>query len=351
MPAASERPRVVICVASDEVARAIAAAIGHAAVFDVVDRAVTHDELVTAVELEDPDLIVLDEALAQGDVAGTIASVCAGRPLPALVLVDTETPLHRSSQGRDRLSYLGKDVLIGGGLAASSQVFARLVAAAAMVRTRRRTQTANSLMEAIRRERVKHRHADQRPEVTTLASWPLDLVVLAGGKGSGAVLEVLVERLPVLPVPVLVAVPGAELPPARVWAKSKAPMLVLDSRIQLRRANGFVVVPSGGEGRIGNDEIVVTPGQGGVDAVLDTITTAGRLRSGGFTLLLAGEDTELAMALASPVNEGGIAAVVNPDQTRAPQAGQAAVEWGLVALQLTLDEVVWILSRTIPRRA
>ncbi len=342
----------MICVASDDVARAIVAAIKHASLFDVLDRATSFVELITSVELNDPDLIVVDEDIAtDGNIAGAIGSVCAGRPLPALVLVATETPLHRTSQGQDRLSYLGKDVLVHGGLAGSSQVFARLVATAGMVRTRRRTQTANSLMEAIRRERVKHRHADQRPEVTTLASWPLDLVVLAGGEGSGEVLEVLVERLPVLPVPVLVAVPGKELPTARVWAKSKVPMLVLDTRISLRRANGFIVVPAGGEGRIGDDEIVVTPGEGGVDAILDTIGSAGRLRSGGFTLLLSGEDTELAMALASPVNEGGIAAVVDPDQTNAPAAGQAAIEWGLVALQLTIDEVCWILSRTIPRRA
>jgi hypothetical protein len=338
-------------VADDAVHKAIVEAMIRAGLFDVVARANDESELVTTLEMQDPDLLVIDEDLGHGNIGGVVASASAGRPIPALVLVPTETPIHRASQGQDRLSYLGKDVLIGGGLAGSSQVFARLVAAAGLIRTRRRTQTANSLMEAIRRERVKHRHVEQRPEVTTLAAWPLDLVVLVGAEGSRDVLETLLSRVSGLPVPVLVAVTGKELPSAAAWSKAKPPVLVLDSQIDLRRANGFVVVPSGGEGRIEGERIVVRPGPGATDGVLDTIASAGRLRSGGLTILMAGEDPELAMALAGPVNEGGIAAVVDPDQTSAPAAGQAAVEWGLVALQLSIDEIVWILSRTIPRRS
>lgn len=351
MSTAHQRSRVLIYTTRADVRDALAAALGRTALWEVIGHAADPAQLAGLLEVDSPDLVVLDEDLCGGDPLGTLSAATTGRRPPALVLVDTDPPASRAIVGERRVGFLGKDLLLRGGLVATNHVWARLVAMSDLVPTRRRTQTANSLMEAIRRARVGQRHRDQRPQVLTVASWPLDLVVLVGGRGSGAVLTEVLGRLTLTPVPVLVAIPESEIPAPSVRAALRVPVEDLVAPLELRCARGVLLAPPGTHARVDGELIVLERGAATTDEVLDTIASCGQLHSGGLTVLLSGEDTELAVALAGPVNEGGVVTVVEPTSAPQPAAAAAAAEWGLVAFSLSIDELVFILGRAIPRRA
>jgi chemotaxis response regulator CheB len=347
--AEAKQARAVLCVRPGEVGDRIRRALKGSGFFDIVAETVDAPGLTDQLQLDYPDVVIVDEDLCDGFPEMFLMQVTGGRPVPALVLTATEA-VNKGSSGKMKVSRLGKDVLLKDDLLSKNHVWARLLAVAEGVTSSKHTQTATKLEEMVRAEIARARHSELRPEVTALATWPLDLIILVGGEGSQETLEKLFERLSgVGRVPVLIAVDGDHMVNQRGFETPRLRVERLEGSTELRKTEGFLLAPPDGV-------VTISPTSVDLEANFDTfdvghtLTSAASLQSGVLAVLIAGE-ADLAMALGSVVNATGLAATLDPTDSAHGDGPQAALTWEVVDAALTLSDLAWIIEHAIPRRA
>lgn len=352
MLAPDQRPvKIALCVESGELREAIERSLGRSGAFEIVGAAASADELAALVHTYLPAAAVIDERLARGDVTTMIATVTTGRPLRALVLVEDEaTEIRRTRTGGPSLEFLARPTLVKKGLAARSHVAHTLGRLAeACGGTPRDTIPTDLLVEAVSRRQSLAGKAGIRVELATLGSWPLDVIVLVGGKGNEKLISEVVRRVRALEVPVVVALrPNAALP-LTAWAGTKVPVTHLTESVPLSRAEGLLVAPRTGSVRFSPNAIRVEPGHEPL-LVVDLVRSTGALQSGALTIQLGDSETDAALAMAGALDAGAIGAVLDPAMTEQPAGPSAALSWGRGLVTLTATELVWLLGNAVPRR-
>lgn len=342
--------RAAIAVDSPELHEAVVKALDRNGAFELVGSAINVTELAGVVHTELPDVLIVDALLGGGDIETTLARVCAGRPYKALVLVEDErTEKRQNARGSNSVVSLAKPSLLARGLAAKTHVARYFNELAELDSGMRRTIPTDILIESVERRQSLAGKAGVRDDVAVLGTWPLDLIILVGGRGNESLLTDLISRVTLLPVPVLLALrPGAALD-RRAWTGLRVPMRYLTSPLSLRLAEGFLVTPTSGSVRLSPDAIKAAPGHDPLE-VADLVRSSGALQSGALTVQLSDESTDAAEALAGAVDAGAAGAVLDP-RACAEQAGpQAALAWGQRLTVLSPSELLWLLVNAAPRR-
>lgn len=346
----ARKARAVLCMKDAGTRTALLSALDRCGFFEIVAEAASGSELEVILTDEYPDVVIVDTAVSGRDVQSFLLEAGGGRPVPALALEDTETPAKRRRKSRKwKIHRLGKDVLRKTDLLSQNQVWARLLALADQVTAVRHTQTASRLDEMIKAERIRARHSGQRPEIVTLATWPLDLIVLAGGVGADQQLAQIFAELPTLRVPVMVAIDGSAKLDTRVFHIAKVPVDLLSKTTSLRRSNGLIVCPVTGQVSVSSEDILIEPTDAPFSAAA-TVTSAGALGSCVLIVQLSDDKTDVAQATATVINGGGLVIAVEPDECAAPDGPIAAVEWDHTSTVVTVEELAWLLTHAVPRR-
>jgi chemotaxis response regulator CheB len=346
----ARKARAVLCIKDAKTKAALLGALDRCGFFDVVGEAKNGSELELVLHDEYPDVVMVDTAVTGKGVEAFLLEASAGRPIPALALEKTETSSKRSRKSRKWKIYkLGKDVLLNTDLLSQNHVWARLLALADQVTAVRHTQTATRLDEMIKAERIRARHSGQRPEIVTLATWPLDLIVLAGGLGADEQLARVLPGVPACRVPVMIAVDGSARLDTRVFDLAKTPVDLLRTTVSVRRSSGLVVCPATGRVSVSPEDIVIEPTDEPLSAAA-TVTSAGALGSGVLLVQLSDDQTAVAQAAATILNGGGIVVAINADECKSPDGSVAMSGWDYASTRITLDELTWLLSHAVPRR-
>jgi hypothetical protein len=344
--------RTALCVTDVTTREAIARALERNGGFEVVSRVASAAELADVVHTQLPDVFVVDATVGGGDVQRTLSEISAGRPFRALVLVDDERPAAHRGRSQTRgtsMAYLPKTKLLGAGLAAKSHVSRCLSELAESDDLSRHTIPTDLLVETVERRQTLAGEVGIRDAVTTLGTWPLDLILLVGGTGNEGLVTDLVRYVNDLPVPVLVAMrPYASLEPA-TWRDAQVLVRQLDGPVNLRLAEGFLVAPRHGQVRLAPDAISVTPGLHPL-SVADLIRSTGALQSGALTILLSDKETDSANALVAAMNAGAVGAVLDPASCTRADGVEAALELGGELARLSIPELRWLLANAVPRR-
>lgn len=338
-----------MCVADLATRDAMSSALKRCGFFEVVGEARDADELGEQLHMEYPDVVILDTAVSGEAVEAFLLDASAGRPVPALVLQPRETGKRAKSSGRWSITRLGKDVLFKQDLLSRNHVWARLLALADQLTASRHTQTATKLDEMIKAERARARHSGHRPEVVALATWPLDLILLCGGRGSDEVLGSVLAKLATTRVPVLVVVDGEHPLDERRHLTPRIPVQSLDQTVSVRRASGFLLAPANGIVTVGTEDIHLEQSHDPLSAAA-SVTSAGALHSGLLTVLLSDDGTSTAMALGSVLNAGGLVATLEAAEAPGPEGPVAAMTWQVAKTALRIDELAWVIEHAVPRR-
>jgi hypothetical protein len=350
---APDQPRVkiAICAEAGPLSDAIERALLRSGAFEVVGMSSSATELAGLVHTYLPKAVVIDEHMGGGDVAKTLSRVTTGRPIRALVLVDDEaTEIRRKSTAGPNLDFLARPTLIKKGLAARSHVAHTLGdLAQACGGSPKDTIPTDLLVEAVERRQALAKTAGIRVELATLGSWPLDLIVLVGGRGNEGLFAELMQRVTELSVPVLVALrPYAALKPM-AWGGANVSVTHLDEDVPLSRAEGFLVAPRTGAVRLSPNAIRVEHGHEPL-LVVDLVRSTGALQSGALTVQLGDDETDAAIAMAGALDAGAVGAVLDPSATEHPAGPSAALSWGRGLVTLKPAEIAWLLGNAVPRR-
>lgn len=342
--------RTALCIDDVPTREAMARALERNGAFEIVSRVRSADELADVVHATLPDVFVVESTVTGADVHRTLAQISAGRPFRALVLVDDERQAQRNTQTRGAaLAYLPKATLLQAGLAAKSHVSRCLSELAARDDLGRQTIPTELLIETVERRQGLAGELGIRDAVTTLGTWPLDLILLVGGVGNEKLLASLVRNIDDLPVPVVVAMrPYASLD-ASTWRSARVLVRRLDAEVELRSAEGFLVAPRHGQVRLSPSAIRVTPGLQPF-SVGELIRSTGALQSGALTILLSDKETEGANALIAAMNAGAVGAVLDPAACERAEGVQAALSLGGELASLSVKELRWLLANAVPRR-
>lgn len=342
---------MALCSADPAVLDATRTALLDSGFYELVGEAGNLAEFAGIAQGEYPDVVIVDDRVLGANVAGAMHYAAAGRPIPTLVLVDSEAA-EADKPGRlgDNASALGRDVLLSADAISKNHVWTRLMDLAESVTGERKTQTSKTLLEAIERERRRAEHSGISPEVVTLATWPADLILIVGGRGNAPILGEVIQYLTTPNVPVCVALrPDSALPQSE-WEGARVEVTHLNGPAQIRRAAGILVAPVAGQILVTADEIQHRPGRAGL-ALVPLIGSMASLQSRALTILIGDDDTDLATALSSIVRAGGITATIDPKITSSPRGPSAALQWGSARFSLRINELVWLLNHAVPRRA
>ncbi len=317
--------------------------------YEIVGESADGEELAGLLTLQYPDVVILDTAVSGRGIEMFLMQASAGRPVPTLALVDTESgKKHKTKSRKWKLNRLGKDVLFRDDVVSRNHVWARLLALADDLTAAKHTQTASKLQELIKGELARARHSGMRPTVVALATWPLDLIILAGGRGSAEVVTKLLPKIRSTRVPVLVAVDGEQPVDPRAFGSNRVNVRKLDESLELRRCEGLLVAPADGVVTFDPTTILLESGFDSLEAAT-TISAAAQLGPAGMTVLLSGS-TDLAMTLGSVVNAEGVVAAIDPAESPIPEGPEAAISWQVARAALTTDELAWVIEHAVPRR-
>ncbi len=345
--------RTAICVEAGEVERGVRALFSGEGDYEVVGCVDDVEALVEICETQCPDLVVLDDRLSRGQHEAVLLRAGLGTPMPALLLVDVEArlpPAQRAYERRTRLSRVDRNMVIRTDDLARAHARTRLALAAARLgRSRiKRTQSAIAVQHAKAELEQRAKGARMRDEVVQLSSAPLDLIALVGGPGRLPMTLEVVARLTAVPVPLLVALdePGRDVG-AAVAAIAQFDAIALESTLPLRAAHGLLSVVAGLETEVEDDAILVRPAMTGGGFRLGSMAALGQ---GGLTVLVGGDGARPLPGARDIARAGGLIAALTDPSTGA--SGSALAEdANLIDVELDVDELSWLTSRAVPRRA
>jgi chemotaxis response regulator CheB len=323
--------------------------LGH---FEITGLTRNSEELVSLCHAAFPDLIVVDEDCAPYNVEAILGEARAGRPIPCVVLgiPKLERPKKRRANVRassTNLLWLDRQALVGPNEGPRTQLQTRILMLAAELSSAKRTQTNRSLQDAIRMVRVRARHTDARPEIVSLGTTPLDLVLLAGDRTSVEPVSRLLAEVGSLRVPVVIALRDlTDDDRVALEQAARIPLSWLTESARIRRTSGFNVVTS---------DLVVTPELLTIksDQPQDTARTVASMSclvEAGLTIVLSDQATDGAYALDAVRDARGFAGVLDPEACASRNAADAALKAETTGLVLSVDEIAWLVIHAVPRK-
>lgn len=311
--------------------------------FDVVCVAPRQDLFVPLAMQLYPDMIIVDDAGAGGNVEELGRYIAQGRRMvPVLVTArGTETV------GAD-VSVINIKLLHRSDSAARAEVQTALFAAATPIMTSKRTLLADELEAKADQLRAMAVAGDVRQEVMKIGSWPLDLIlVLDDGSNLTLVAKVL-GKVSALPVPIVVAFESGH-GDGYMELSNVAPTLVkrLTAPIGVREMQGVYVVPVDQQVQLYNEILHVAPGPRDCNTLLASM---GWAKSGGLTISMSCADEGRATVLEGVAKHGGIVAVLDTPYCQHPQATVATRDTEVPPQLLAPGELEWLLQYALPRK-
>jgi chemotaxis response regulator CheB len=344
--------RAALCVHTQEAEQRLTKMLEELGHFDITGITHTAEELTSLCHAVFPDLIVIDEDVAPYNVEAVLGEARAGRPVPCVVLgiPKPERPKKRRANVRassTNLLWLDRQALVGSNEGPRTQLQTRLLMLAAELTSAKRTQTNRSLQDAIRMVRVRARHTDARPEVVTLGTTPLNLVLLAGDRSSVQPIAKILSQVGSLRVPVVLALRDLNADDrVALEAAARVPLTWLSESARIRRTSGLIAATG---------DLTVTPELLAVKAdqtvdIARVVSSMSSLAEAGLTILLSDEATDGAYALDAVRDARGFSAVLDPDACPSRTAADAALKAETAGLVVSLDEIAWLVIHAVPRR-
>ncbi len=291
-----------------------------------------------------PDMIIVDETAAAGDVDALAAQISQGRRvIPVLV---------QSGQG---VSVVGSDTttitvkqLNRSDAKTRNDVQTALFAAATPIFTAKRTLLGDELEQHAALLREQTQSGNIRREVMSIVSWPLDLILVVDDGSNMTRLAELVRDVQSLPVPVMLAFEWS-LGDGYVELSNVAPTLIkrLTEPTSVRHMSGVYIVPPTHQVQIWNENVHVTPGERNVEYTLGSMAW---LKSGGLSIVLSSNKEQRATTLSQVAAHGGLVAMLDPAYCEQAEAGRAAAGSDSPPLMLAPDELRWLFSYALPRK-
>jgi chemotaxis response regulator CheB len=323
--------------------------LGH---FEIAGLTRTSEELVSLCHAAFPDLIVIDEDVAPYNIEAVLGEARAGRPIPCVVLgiPKMERPKKRRANVRassTNLLWLDRQALVGPNEGPRTQLQTRILMLAAELSSAKRTQTNRSLQDAIRMVRVRARHTDARPEIVSLSTTPLDLVLLVGDRTSVEPITKLLAQVGSLRVPVVMALRDLTADDkVALEGAARIPLSWLTESARIRRTSGFNVITGG---------LVVTPELLTIKSAeppdtARTVTSMSCLAETGLTILLSDQATGGAYALDAVRDARGFVAVLDPEACPARSAADAAHKAETAGLVVSVEEIAWLVIHAVPHK-
>lgn len=312
--------------------------------FDVVALAPRRELFVALCMPLYPDMIVVDDAAAAGDLQQLANEISQGRRMiPVLV-----------SSGRG-VSVVAGDVttltvkqLHRSDSKARNDVQTALFAAATPIFTSKRTLLGDELEQHAAAIREQTESGNIRREVMSMVSWPLDLILIVDDGSNMTRVAQLMRKIETLPVPVVIAFEWS-LGDGYVELSNVAPNLVhrLNEPTSVRRMEGVYIAPPDHQVQVWNENVHVSPGERNVEYLLGSMAW---LKSGGLSIVLSSNKPERATTLGQVAAHGGLVAMLDPAYSEGPEAGRAAAASATPPLMLAPDELRWLLSYALPRK-
>jgi len=344
--------RAAVCMHTDDAETRLTKMLDELGHFEIAGITRTAEELVSLCHATFPDIIMIDEDVAPYNVEAVLGEARAGRPIPCIVLgiPKLERPKKRRANVRasgTNLLWLDRQALVGPNEGPRTQLQTRILMLAAELSSAKRTQTNRSLQDAIRMVRVRARHTDARPEIVSLGTTPLDLVLLAGDRSSVGPIGKVLAQVGSLRVPVVMALRDLTADDkVALEAAARAPLNWLSESARIRRTSGF---------NVATGDLTVTPELLAVkaDQPMDTarmIASMSGLAQTGLTILLSDAATDGAYALDAVRDARGSVAVLEPEACPSRNAADAALKAETASLTVSLDEIAWLVIHAVPRK-
>ena len=311
--------------------------------FDVVCVAPRQDLFVPLAMQLYPDMIIVDDAAAGGNVEELGRYIAQGRRIiPVLV-----TSRGNDAAGPD-VSIINVKLLHRSDSSARGEVEMALFAAATPIMTSKRTLLADELTAKAEQLRAMAVAGDVRQEVMRIGSWPLDLVLVVDDGSNLTLLAKVLGKVSDLPVPIVVAFESGH-GDGYVELSNVAPKLVhrLTAPISVREMRGVYVVPPDRQVQLYNDMLHVAPGARDSNTLLASM---GWAKSGGLTISMSCADPGRAEVLEGVAKNGGIVGVLDTPYCQHPEATVATRETEVPPQLLAPGEIEWLLQYALPRK-
>lgn len=345
-----EQVRTLVCVSDEDYLTPLLETLANIGDFEVIGEAANCAEALSFSRGLAPDLLIVDDDLAQGRGRDVVIELARERSVPTMLMVGAEDSVGRAS-GLDatQVSTLPRSVVRRQDNTARAHVRTRLRLLAARCSRARRTRNSDSLEHALAHVRESVQYSRIEESVAGLVADPLDLIVLLGAAGSCRALNLVLPTLRRLPVPTLVGVVDPEVDSLveAVEASQKIRVARFDEPADLRELDGLLVTVPHTQAVVLDGSIEIRPRDPSLDLLAGSLSSLGR---SALIVVMSADQEDCVCGVATAQESGVKVAVMAPAEVKKIGAARCLIEQELAAAVLSGRHLAWVLEHAVPRR-
>lgn len=343
--------RTLVCVSDEDYLATLLETLADIGDFEIVGEAANCGDALSFSRGLAPDLMIVDDALAEGRGRDVVAELARERAIPTMLMIDGDELAAANIGTADpaQVSTLPRSVVGRDDATARAHVRTRLRLLAARCSRARKTRSTDSLRSAL--AFVQQQAATGRVDhsVGRLVAEPLDLIVLLGGRGSTQAMSMMLPTLRRLAVPTLVAIAERESG-SLVTAVSQAGRIrasLLDEPNDLREMDGLFVLAPRTHAMAYPESIEIRSQELSLDRLAGSMASLG---ASALVVVLSAEQKECVCGVAAAQEAGVKVAVMAPAEVQNIGAARCLIDQDLAQGVLTGRQLAWVLENAVPRR-